>query len=36
METDQIEQLDALLTQSTKVLNKNHDTEKTDAIMTSK
>ena len=36
METDQAEQLDALLNQSTKVLNKNHDTEETDASLTSK
>ena len=30
METDQAEQLDALLNQSTKVLEKNCDTEETD------
>ena len=30
METNQAEQLDALLNQSTRMLNKNHDTEETD------
>ena len=36
METDQAEQLDTLLNQSTKVLNKNQEAEETDALMTSK
>ena len=36
METDQAEQVDAPLNQSTKVLNKNCDTEETDASTTSK
>ena len=36
METDQAKQLDALLNQSVKVLNKNCDTEEIDASTTSK
>ena len=36
IETDQAEQLDVLLNQSTKVLNKHHDTDETDASITSK
>ena len=36
METDQAEQVDVLLNQSIKVLNKNHDTEETDASTTLK
>ena len=36
METDQAEQLDTLLSQSVKALNKNQDTEKTDASTISK
>ena len=36
METDQAELLDVPLNQSAKVLNKNHDTEETDASTTSK
>ena len=36
IETDQAEHLDALLNQSVNVLNKNHDTEETDASTTSK
>ena len=31
MQTDQAEQLDTLLNQSAKVLNKSHDTKETDA-----
>ena len=36
METDQVEQIDVLLSQSTQVLNNNHDTEETDTSTTSK
>ena len=36
METDQEKQLDALLHQSAKILNKNHENEETDASTTSK
>ena len=36
MKPDQAEQLDVLLSQSMKVVNKNWDTEKTEASMTSK
>ena len=36
IEADQAEQLDALLNQSAKVLNKNHDTEEMDSSTTSK
>ena len=36
METIQVEQLDALINQSVKVLNKNHDTEDTDTSNTLK
>ena len=36
METDHTKQLDALLSQSTKILNKNGNTEETDASTTSK
>ena len=36
METDQAEQLDAPLDQSTKTLNKNQEAEEIDTLMTSK
>ena len=36
IKTDQAKQLDALLNQSVRVLNKNHDTEEKYASMTSK
>ena len=36
METHEAEQLDVLLNEFMKVLNKNHDTEEIDAFLTSK